>query len=748
LDISIQFTTHQVMKTKYLSLCFVLCLFGYEALSQKKAANTGIDADVYSNSQAHGGGNSVSGIDDWFYGASGTGQGLIDTSGGAALKTLFQSGPSNLSFGRTGAYLLWKNLNDHLYILGGYQRDNVGIDSTQFTSGAKNGQNLANMATTVSSFGGGGGKSDIVDVFTAFRRDGNSVNDDLWLLGGVAVDGVTGDRFFDFDYFQTQLNYDQVNGFTGVGPDSGHTVWEFTNDSITGVGDLILSCNFDNTGLVEANIRIWCRRADYNSVSPVSFTWGSDFDGVNGSSTFGWASIDTGSGVELVSIIDSTAVMAPPWGSRDGSGNYDSMYMAHQFLEFGINLTSFGIDPKDLPQFSDPCLPIYNSFMARTRASTSFTSALKDFTQPISFDIPNLVDLSVPAADTFGCNGETNDILLVASSTAALLYDDPQWEWTTSNGTIVSTNAKNDSVYVSGSGTYKVTLAKYEGCPADDTDSVTVTADQGKPVASITPTLDSLWSGNGYAVTLNGGDTTASKLITHNTGFGPSGGFSFAWTGPNSFTSSAQDVIAVDSGIFTMIITENRNGCEDTATSAIVILPVELLEFDAELENGKVVINWATASEQNSKHFVVQRSVNGEAWETLSEVEAAGYSYQVRKYAYIDTKPHQGVSYYRLWQVDHDGAYEYTRTIAVENNFKYDVELFPNPLSKGDVINVSALGAETVQIVNQLGAIIYEGEMSKSGILQIPSTGFVPGMYHVKINTGEKFETYSLLILK
>jgi hypothetical protein len=742
------------MNKNYLIFAFIALLFAYESNAQKTAANTGIDGDVVSNLQEYPTSMSTSGIDDWFYGTGGSGSALIDTTNASTLKSFFQGGSSNaynLSFSMGSAFPLWKTVNGHIYISGGYQRDNVGAtDSTMFTSGAKNGENMANMATTVSSFGGGGNKSDIIDVFTAFRRDGDTVTDDLWLLGGVAIMGTSGTRFFDFDYNQTQVGYNGTN-FTNVGPDSGHTAWEFDNTGeITQVGDLILACEFDNTGLVNADLRLWVRRSAFNSITPSTFGWGANFDGESNTSTFGFATVDTtGNSVEILSQINSGTVAGPPWGSKTSGNAYTANYTTNQLLEFGINLSSFGVDPKDLPQFSNPCEPIYNSFVVKTRSSASFTSALKDFTQPITFDIPELSDVALPADTTMVCTDiqGNGDFLIKATSEAAKLYDNPIWEWTAISGTITSIDQKQDSIYVDGAGTYAVTLKKFAGCPDDVSDTIVVSVDDGEPIATVLPTLAKITKANGYAVVLTGGDSAASVAATSGTGFGSSLGISWSWEGPNSFTSVQKDIIAVDVGDFYLTVTENRNGCEDIA--AALVLPVELLSFDGYYEDGKGHISWSTASEQNSSHFILMRSIDGEDWEPVGQVDASGYSYQVMNYSFVDENPLRGVSYYKLWQVDNDGSIEFSHVIAIQNDdSKFVVDMYPNPLSKGQTINVDAPGASSIQIVNQLGAIMHESDLDYTGKLTLSSNGFVPGMYFVKINSGENTETYSLLILE
>lgn len=111
-----------------------------------------------------------------------------------------------------------------------------------------------------------------------------------------------------------------------------------------------------------------------------------------------------------------------------------------------------------------------------------------------------------------------------------------------------------------------------------------------------------------------------------------------------------------------------------------VILPVELLSFGASAKPEHVDVLWTTASERNSSHFMVQRSADGERFIDLGRVEAAGTSTQTIDYAFMDEAPLEGLSYYRLDQVDLDGTRKYSPVVTVVYGpGQRGIELYPNP---------------------------------------------------------------------
>ncbi|MBK9147081.1 MAG: hypothetical protein IPM12_04565 [Flavobacteriales bacterium] len=104
-----------------------------------------------------------------------------------------------------------------------------------------------------------------------------------------------------------------------------------------------------------------------------------------------------------------------------------------------------------------------------------------------------------------------------------------------------------------------------------------------------------------------------------------------------------------------------------TAQCLSMILPVELLEFRGRNEGAVNILEWATASEQNSAHFIVERSLENGWFEPVAQVEAAGHSAGLMEYRAVDPSPLRGDNYYRLRQVDADGREELSEAIMVRH---------------------------------------------------------------------------------
>ena len=94
-------------------------------------------------------------------------------------------------------------------------------------------------------------------------------------------------------------------------------------------------------------------------------------------------------------------------------------------------------------------------------------------------------------------------------------------------------------------------------------------------------------------------------------------------------------------------------------------LPVELVEFTAELKGASVVLGWSTLSETNNDYFTVQRSGDGVAFHCIAEILGAGTTVIPQYYGYVDENPLAGVSYYRLKQTDFNGEYSHSHVVPV-----------------------------------------------------------------------------------
>ncbi len=97
------------------------------------------------------------------------------------------------------------------------------------------------------------------------------------------------------------------------------------------------------------------------------------------------------------------------------------------------------------------------------------------------------------------------------------------------------------------------------------------------------------------------------------------------------------------------------NPCGTLTTN---VLPIDLLQFSGESRHNSIVVDWITATEINNNYFILYKSVDGVNYEPIATLDGAGNSSQTQYYSVIDNNPTNGANFYKLKQVDFNGAHK------------------------------------------------------------------------------------------
>ena len=173
------------------------------------------------------------------------------------------------------------------------------------------------------------------------------------------------------------------------------------------------------------------------------------------------------------------------------------------------------------------------------------------------------------------------------------------------------------------------------------------------------------------------------------------------------------------------------------------VLPVDLIDFSASYSEGIVKLNWQTASELNNDYFSVERSADGKSWEAIGNVKGFGNSSIKHEYEFIDETTidiSDSHVYYRLKQVDYNGAFEYFGPISLrfiyENGCAVIVHNNPSNSRLLCTVLTSEKTVFSAEVIDLLG-----GEIEKklfnaekgSNLLQFDIEDFSDGIYFVKL---------------
>jgi len=172
-------------------------------------------------------------------------------------------------------------------------------------------------------------------------------------------------------------------------------------------------------------------------------------------------------------------------------------------------------------------------------------------------------------------------------------------------------------------------------------------------------------------------------------------------------------------------------------------LPVELISFGAECENGAIIIQWETASEMNSDYFTVDKKTDDTDWVEAFDVPASGFSQKVIVYSVSDEQLLNENIYYRLNQYDTDGKKRTYASISAHcTKSNADFELFPNPAQSTFQIRMmnSSSTFSTITVMDQNGKVLFTTEtfdLKSDNVFNVDANQFGKGIFTVLIENGD-----------
>ncbi len=163
-----------------------------------------------------------------------------------------------------------------------------------------------------------------------------------------------------------------------------------------------------------------------------------------------------------------------------------------------------------------------------------------------------------------------------------------------------------------------------------------------------------------------------------------------------------------------------------------LVLPVNFTSFTATPKGRQVQLDWSTGNESDNDYFEVQRSADAISWNTVGQVNGSGTTDTGTAYRYTDVEPNGFEAYYRLRQVDFDGAYTFSPIVRVslEND---DFAAFPNPTT--GPLTIVGGGAVTVTDLTGRTLLTTTG-LTGDNATTLDLSELSPGMYFVRTDAG------------
>lgn len=198
---------------------------------------------------------------------------------------------------------------------------------------------------------------------------------------------------------------------------------------------------------------------------------------------------------------------------------------------------------------------------------------------------------------------------------------------------------------------------------------------------------------------------------------------------------------------FKLTVTDIAGASGSDITSVTVtnaVLPVGLTYFTGQHSGTVNLLQWATASEQNSDNFSIERSQDGNQFAAIGSVAAAGFSNALRQYSFNDVLSPPGIQYYRLRIIDKDAKFTYSKLVSVNAGNPVAIELYPNPVPDkvSLIINNSLKGNGSIQVYDINGRMIKQEMFVKQDRFYksaIDLKSQRSGTYLIEIKIGDKF---------
>jgi hypothetical protein len=213
------------------------------------------------------------------------------------------------------------------------------------------------------------------------------------------------------------------------------------------------------------------------------------------------------------------------------------------------------------------------------------------------------------------------------------------------------------------------------------------------------------------------------------------------WTLPAVASRNATITVLASTGA-----NEQYKGIAFTPGSSLVVIPVELTTFTGSLINEKAALQWETATERNTKAFIVEKSINAKDFAPIGTVLAKGGN-RLTNYNFDDVKLNEDINYYRLKMMDNDGSFKYSNTIAIKLGSKPSskgLSIFPNPAK--DHITIDHAAADegaVIRIISLNGNTVMQYRISKDATqTSVDASQLASGQYFINfVSKGKSLTT-------
>ncbi|ANE50588.1 cadherin-like domain-containing protein [Flavisolibacter tropicus] len=243
---------------------------------------------------------------------------------------------------------------------------------------------------------------------------------------------------------------------------------------------------------------------------------------------------------------------------------------------------------------------------------------------------------------------------------------------------------------------------------------------------------------------------TLTASIDNRSELDASGTFTFNSNGSFNFSPSASFLGGPIS--FTYHVTDNGTPILSSNIATVTLnypakaLPVEFISLEANKAFKGVQLTWKVGTEINVVHYEVERSTDGNNYKKIGTVAAT----QNNIYSFTDLQPVNGLAYYRVRNVDLDGAFKYTTVVKYKNESSVSLyKAFPTTTSTQVTLQHPQVAGKAIITLSSLEGKALRSTIPSQGSVstQIDLSAYPSGMYLLQF-LGENGRSESFRVFK
>lgn len=170
-------------------------------------------------------------------------------------------------------------------------------------------------------------------------------------------------------------------------------------------------------------------------------------------------------------------------------------------------------------------------------------------------------------------------------------------------------------------------------------------------------------------------------------------------------------------------------------------LAIEIFDFDVICGmNEEVDIKWSAKSDSNSEFFILEESIDGIEWSSITEVSTQA-SNDIEEYEY-NYGAQEKNKMYRLIAVDANGLSQVLQIATANCADKSSFEVHPNPFSESAILKLTGFDNRNISysIRDMLGRLVRSENvevLTESQNVILSNEGLSTGQYILVINDGQ-----------